>query len=328
MVAINHGPLMICGFLGTLISLERAVALGRSWAYAAPVITGVGTLGLVAAISAKLAMLLIVFGSLVLVFVFIAILLRQPALHTATMSFGAGAWLAGNVLWFIGITIPQMVHWWIDFLVMTIVGERLELNRLLAPSRHTRFAFGVALALFLAGLICTSFLSVRGDRIAGVGMLALALWLARYDVARYTVHRAGLPRFIAVCLLAGYGWLGIGGLIWALAVPVDAVGSHSFLVYDAMLHSIFLGFVFSMIFAHAPIIFPAVAGRPLAFRHVFYTHALLLHLSLIARVAGDLARSFSLSRWAGLGNVITLVLFLANSVYGMIAGQHEARTAT
>jgi hypothetical protein len=26
-----HGPLMVCGFLGTLIALERAVALGRAW---------------------------------------------------------------------------------------------------------------------------------------------------------------------------------------------------------------------------------------------------------------------------------------------------------
>ena len=28
---IGHGPLMVCGFLGTLISLERSVALGSPW---------------------------------------------------------------------------------------------------------------------------------------------------------------------------------------------------------------------------------------------------------------------------------------------------------
>ncbi|HME69218.1 MAG TPA: hypothetical protein VKM54_05050 [Myxococcota bacterium] len=31
-----HGPLMVCGFLGTLISLERAVGIGRGWALSAP----------------------------------------------------------------------------------------------------------------------------------------------------------------------------------------------------------------------------------------------------------------------------------------------------
>ncbi|MFD2352397.1 hypothetical protein ACFSTC_28630 [Nonomuraea ferruginea] len=32
----QHGPLMALGFLGTLISLERAVALRQLWGYAAP----------------------------------------------------------------------------------------------------------------------------------------------------------------------------------------------------------------------------------------------------------------------------------------------------
>ena len=37
---VAHGPLMVCGFLGTLISLERAVALGEGWSYAAPTLSG------------------------------------------------------------------------------------------------------------------------------------------------------------------------------------------------------------------------------------------------------------------------------------------------
>lgn len=43
-----HGPLMISGFLGTLIGLERAVALGRRWTYAGPLLTGLGALALIA----------------------------------------------------------------------------------------------------------------------------------------------------------------------------------------------------------------------------------------------------------------------------------------
>ena len=41
-----HGALMISGFLGTVISLERAVAIGRWWAYAAPVLAAVGAAAL------------------------------------------------------------------------------------------------------------------------------------------------------------------------------------------------------------------------------------------------------------------------------------------
>ena len=41
-----HGALMISGFFGTLISLERAVALNRPVAYAAPALSTVGALAL------------------------------------------------------------------------------------------------------------------------------------------------------------------------------------------------------------------------------------------------------------------------------------------
>jgi hypothetical protein len=47
---LAHGPLMVSGFLGTLITLERAVALGRRWTYLAPLLTGAGTLALMAGI--------------------------------------------------------------------------------------------------------------------------------------------------------------------------------------------------------------------------------------------------------------------------------------
>jgi uncharacterized protein DUF1722 len=40
---IAHGPLMVCGFLGTLISLERAIALGSRWGYAAPALAQLTT---------------------------------------------------------------------------------------------------------------------------------------------------------------------------------------------------------------------------------------------------------------------------------------------
>jgi hypothetical protein len=68
-----HGPLMVSGFLGTVISLERAIATGKRWAYAAPVLTGVGALTLVGILPWKVAAGLILAGSVVatLTFVFL-----------------------------------------------------------------------------------------------------------------------------------------------------------------------------------------------------------------------------------------------------------------
>ncbi len=323
--AVYHGPLMICGFLGTLISLERAVALGRRWAYAAPLITAAGAVALITGISSKAAILAIALGSFVLVVIFIEVLRKQLSFHHITMSIGAVAWLAGNVLWLRGDAIPQIVQWWIGFLVLTIAGERLELNRLLAPSRYVKSAFGFGMGLFLVGMAWVSFTPREGHRIAGLGMIVLALWLARFDVARFTVRKPGLPRFVALCLFCGYAWLGVGGLVWILGVPIDAAGSLSFFMYDAMLHSIFLGFVFSMIFAHAPIVFPAVTGRVLPFRRAFYAHVVVLHLSLIVRITSDLVGSRSVLQWAGVANVVALVLFITNSAYSMATGRGERK---
>ena len=41
-VAGLHGPLMTAGVFGTIISLERAVAMGVGWAYLAPVLSLLG----------------------------------------------------------------------------------------------------------------------------------------------------------------------------------------------------------------------------------------------------------------------------------------------
>src|SRR3990172_10195935 len=49
-LAMVHGPLMACGFLGTLITLERAVALGRRWTYLVPLVTAAGTCMLLAGV--------------------------------------------------------------------------------------------------------------------------------------------------------------------------------------------------------------------------------------------------------------------------------------
>ncbi len=139
-------------------------------------------------------------------------------------------------------------------------------------------------------------------------------------MARRTVRQPGLPRFIALCLLSGYVWLGASGL---LAARYGGVAAG--LAYDALLHALFLGFVFVMIFAHAPIIFPAVLGAPVGFRATFYAHLALLHLTLALRVAGDLLSWVPGRQWGGLGNVAALAVFFANTGYGILRPLGPAR---
>lgn len=318
-LALLHGPLMVSGFLGTVIGLERAVACGRPWAYAAPLLAGLGAAGLIAGIPHWPGALLMTASSAVIIAVFVLALRSHRALYTQIMAAGALAWLTGNLLWSAGQPLFTVVYWWLAFLVLTILGERLELNRLLPPARRVRLSFVAALAVFVAGVLPTFAAPDLGARLAGAGAIALTAWLLRFDIARHTIHQTGLVRFVAACLIIGYLWLGIGGAI-LLTAGHTAAGP----VYDAVLHALFVGFVFSMIFAHAPIIFPAILGVVIDYRPRFYLHVALLHFALIARVAGDLGGWMALREWGGLLNAVAIVLFLANTVSAVRLGSGTA----
>jgi hypothetical protein len=303
---------MISGFLGTLISLERAVALGRRWAYAAPLLSGLGGLSLIAGFPGPVAQVLIMAGSLGLVVIFMVIIRLRPALYTLTMGLGAVCWMLGNLLWFLGWPISHLVFWWAGFLLLTISGERQELARLQQLSPGSQASFLLTLVSVLTGLIVIGSSFDLGVRLVGAGMVGLALWLGRHDIARRTVRQTGITRFIAVCLLSGYCWLGLSGL---LAVVFGGVSAGP--QYDAMLHAFFLGFVFAMIFGHAPIIFPAVLGARMAFRPMFYAHVVLLQATLILRLAGDAIGWVAGRQVGGLLNALALLLFFANTAYSL-----------
>jgi hypothetical protein len=311
-LAVYHGHLMVSGFLGTVIGLERAVALGERWAYAAPLCAGLGALALLTGAPPLPGIGLMTLASGGLVLIQVRILRRQPALFTAVMTLGAAAWLVGQVLWLSGWPIYQVVYWWAGFLVLTIAGERLELARLLQPTRGSRVGFTVCLLMLLFGLVLSAIALDPGVRVLGAGLLALALWLAGYDIARRTVRQTGLTRFIACCLLSGYAWLAASGVL-ALADGGVAAGPR----YDAMLHALFVGFVLAMIFGHAPIIIPAVVGWRITYRPAFYAHLALMHATLALRIGGDLAGSVTARRWGGLLNVASLIVFAANTAFAV-----------
>ena len=300
---VGHGPLMVSGFFGALIGLERAVALKeRRWVYLAPVLSGLGGLALTFGIAGVWGALLLFLGSAGMVAIFVVILRQQTLPYTVMMAAGAVTLMVGNLLWLLGWPVSRFVLWWMGFLVLTIVGERLELSRIVSRSRFSEVALLVASAVFALGLLTALAAWVPGVRIASAGLLLLAAWLLRYDIARRTVRKPGLTRFIAICLLGGYVWMGLGGLI-GLVYPVAPAGP----VYDAVLHAIFLGFTFTMIFGHAPIIFPAVLGLRIAYRKTMYIPLVSLHLSLALRVTGDLLANAAMRRWGGLLAMVVIL---------------------
>lgn len=300
-----HGVLMLCAFFGTLIGLERAVALGERRAYAGPLCSALGAVLTLAGAPTLPAALLFLAGGAGLVAASVAGQRLQPSLHARVLTVGAACWPVGTLAWLAGTPLPQVVAPWIAFLVVTVAGERLELSRVLPPSPAMTRLFRALLAVLLTGALLALAGLAAGAALMGASLTLLAVWLARQDVARRTVRSAGLIRYIAVCLLTGYLWLGLGGLAYAWSGLAPGSAGH-----DAALHALLVGFVFSMVFGHAPIILPAVVRLRLPFHRGFYLPLALLHASLALRLAGDGAGDFALRALGGLGNALAIGAFL------------------
>lgn len=316
---VLHGPLMVSGFFGTLIGLERAVGLGQRWCYAAPTLSGAGSLALILGAPASLGAALIAGSSLVFLAAAVLVAARHKAAHTLTLVLGAACWSVGNFIWLDGGTMPPVVWWWVAFLVFTIAGERLELSRFRPLPAAAPWLFGCACAALFSALLFLPVASVNAARFAGASLAAIALWLLRYDIARATVRQRGLSRYVAVCLLAGYAWLLFAGVLVAGHVAAESAGP----VYDASLHSVFLGFVFAMVLGHALIIFPAVLRVALPYHPALYVPLAALQLTLALRVAADLLPDADLRRWSGAGNALALVLFVLTLI---TIGVHARRS--
>jgi hypothetical protein len=316
-LAAFHGPLMVSGFFGTVISLERAVALARRWAYLGPLSAGLGGLTLILGAAPLIAQALLALASLILLAASVRVFVQQRALFTFTLAAGAACWLLGNALWLGGTPLHAVLPWWSGFLVLTIAGERLELSRFLPPSPPAQRIFALVLALLVAGIAAASVSAPAGTLVFGAALLCLSLWLLRQDIARRTVRERGLTRFIAVCLLSGYAWLAASG---AIIVAAGGLAPGS-LGYDAALHALMLGFVFSMVFGHAPIIFPAVARVAVPYHSVFYLPLALLHLSLVARLAGDATANADWRSAGGALNALALLSFMLGTLSAVIRGK-------
>jgi hypothetical protein len=294
-----HGPLMICGLFGTLISLERAAALGSIWSYGAPALSVLGSLALIAGAPMEVGAAAYVMAAFLLAGGSLFITIQQPALFTGTLLFGALAWLAGNVLWLMGSSVPEVSGWWVGFLILTIAGERLELSRIVAPRRGGEALFLFAISLLAAGAQ-NGLTSENGAILFGSALIMLAAWLLRHDIARLNIRRTGQTRFMAACMMAGYAWLAIVG-----ALLIADPASNGF-AYDAILHGLLVGFVLSMVFGHALIILPAVAGIRIRYSPTLYGPLMLLHASMTLRLVSDLTEWANGRKISGIATLFAL----------------------
>lgn len=310
-----HGMLLVLGFVGTVISLERAVALGARWGLVAPLLLGVGALLTLSPAPLRVGQLVLLAGTAALVAVYIPLWHRQADEAVLVQVLAAVLATGAAGLWASGVEIPVLLPWLAGFVILTIAGERLELARLaMGPSAGTIL---VLLSTFLAaGVVASLVVPDVGTVLLGAALAVLVAWLATHDVARRTVRASGLTRYMAVCMLAGYLWAGVAAAVW-----LTAGGMAEGAAYDAVIHAVFLGFTISMIMAHAPVILPAVLARPLPYHPVLYLPVALLHISLAIRIwLGDALDVPHAWRIGAVLNIVALLGFLLIAATRVVMG--------
>jgi hypothetical protein len=275
--AASHGILMVGGFLGMLISLERAMVMKNKIWLLIPLISGLSipallvlpgwpTFGPGLLFSASLGLMGIMYLQS----------LRHPVIYQYVMSMGAVLWMAGNFMLLYAGFVPAAVPWWIGFILFTIVGERLELSKFLPTPNFAKNGLLLLLALFFIGIWIP--FHNNGNWLMGIAAILISFWLLYFDMAKIASKKTGQFKYIGIGLRVGYVWLALHGIVLCF------FESHA-LYYDMYIHTFFLGFAFSMIWAHAPIILPMVLNiRENPYHPILWIGWGIFQVSLLGRI--------------------------------------------
>ncbi|PSL07763.1 hypothetical protein [Cecembia rubra] len=297
--AANHGIWMVGGFLGTLISLERAMVMKQRIWLLVPLICGMSVPLMMAGwtFPGKWTLLIASMGLLAIMYLQT---LKHPALHQFIMSLGAVFWMAGNFVLIQTGLVAAATTWWIGFILFTIIGERLELSKFLPTPKWAKNALHGLLALFLIG-IWTPF-HQHGNWLMGASAIFISFWLLHFDMAKIASKKANQYKFIGIGLRVGYVWLTLNGIILLF------FQNHIF-YYDLYLHTFFLGFTFSMIWAHAPIILPMVLNiKESPYHLVIWPFWGFFQLTLLGRILSSIFEFPEMRKAFGVLNAWSILL--------------------
>jgi hypothetical protein len=110
-----HGMLMVLGFVGTLIAVERAVALRHPGGFAAPGLLGLGAVVLLSPAPLVVGQTLLAAGGAALVGLYQPLWRRQRDEAVLVQALGAVLALGAAVLWLGGAAVPLLAPWLIGF---------------------------------------------------------------------------------------------------------------------------------------------------------------------------------------------------------------------
>jgi hypothetical protein len=182
----------------------------------------------------------------------------------------------------------------ISFPILFILGERIELTRVVASTKSKtifRGAFVVAtVSVILFALGSWEGFSQLGNLTFLTGSsLLLILFLAVLVVENQNLELLAesprpLQRYVSKHVRVAYTWA-IIGLILAMAYSLSGFGLE---LYDPFIHSLTVGFIGTMMLAHGPVILPGVLKRNFNEEKLTTLPLGFLTLAMVLRVSGEL----------------------------------------
>ena len=316
-MASIHGLLMVFGFLGTVIALERAALMQSSretsalWAFVAPAASVAGVLLALIQVLAfpdsasRLSPALawtIAMASLVVVYVLLW--RRSPSSAVVIQGVGGLAGLIGIVLWGLGVSQWIVVPWWLLFLILTVVGERVG---------RARATFGNApahrvLVESILAFVVLAVTFVQPDLVYpffGMALVVLMIDVLLHDTALKAISSEGQTKFTAAAMLTAYAWAIFAGILWVLYGPLQ-VGFP----YDAVIHAVTIGFALSMVMAHAPIIVPIITGKAVPYSPLTWVVWGLLQGGLVLRIVASTHTLDWLWQAGGVVDIFAILAFV------------------
>lgn len=286
-LSFDHGVLMLNGFAGGVITVERLLGdRGDRW-----ILIGLASLivGLVLYLVGYNFGLLLIAGNIAILFLKETLLLSEDRrVNRLYQLIGLLSWFIGNLKFYQNGFYPAAVSFWIVFILIMIVGTRLGkmgkkdmISLILSVTLFISFWFGF---------------HGYGQAIYGIGLIALSIRLAYQEIKYQSKYPPGV--------IMAYCWLLVAGLSSLLS-------DHILHSYDLVLHAFFLGFFFSMIFINAPdTLLEKLGLNRLNTYPDFWV--LLLSLGLIARlIVGDLFHVQEARNIGGILNLLTILLYAA-----------------
>jgi hypothetical protein len=315
-ISPHHGAIMVGGFLGTLIALEKIIPLKKKSLYLIPVLNALSVVFFFSG-QPKLSIYILVISSTSLSFVFLYYFRKQRTIIYVLMLLGSICWLTGNILLLTKFFYPLAFPWWAAFALFIIAAERLELMKFLPVSQLRKNIFVLLLLCFIIGVLLS--FHGTGNLICGLALIGTSLWLIQNDVIGINIKKSGILKFVAISLCTGYLALLMTGIFFFSL-------SDQWLTYDAIVHSFFLGFVFSMIFAHGPMILPGIMGISITpFNKILYLWLALLQASWLVRIFSDVLIEMELRKVSGLLSAIAILGYFVTMAIITIKGHRHAR---